>query len=236
MRELFSKALGIGDGDVVSLVGSGGKTSLLWRLAEENREKKTLVSTTTKMFLPPDTHYHHLITGKNNLQQGCNLFYQKLHNGKISIEDEGLLADLCKQAYLSLLECDGAKMKCLKGWGAHEPQVPLFTTMTVGVLPVWGLGLPATEDFVHRLPLFCQVSGGKVRQEISLEHYLSLILHPGGLFGKAVSKRVLFFNLKEERDLQKLKGGFLEKLPDDLLVLAGNVKVGTIFVLRDVGE
>ncbi|MDF2949885.1 MAG: yqeC, partial [Sedimentibacter sp.] len=47
LEEIFN----INTGDVVSIVGSGGKTSLLFKLAEELKNKyKVLVSTSAKIF------------------------------------------------------------------------------------------------------------------------------------------------------------------------------------------
>src|ERR1043166_7206335 len=55
-------ALGVQPGEVVSLIGAGGKTTTLYRLASELREdgKKILLTTTTKIFKPTKPHVDRL--------------------------------------------------------------------------------------------------------------------------------------------------------------------------------
>ena len=52
----FLDACGLSEGAVVSIVGAGGKTSLMFRLAREVRErgKSCLVTTSTRILIPDD--------------------------------------------------------------------------------------------------------------------------------------------------------------------------------------
>lgn len=52
--------------DVITITGAGGKTSLLFFLAEKLSEYgKVLVTTTTKIYCPSEEKYESLIIGNN---------------------------------------------------------------------------------------------------------------------------------------------------------------------------
>ena len=58
----LKEALGVRRGEMVSLIGAGGKTTTLFRLAKELRDEggKVLVTTTTKIFKPTKPHVDRL--------------------------------------------------------------------------------------------------------------------------------------------------------------------------------
>ena len=65
--------LNIDKNSIVSIVGAGGKTSLMFQLAEELREKsRVLVTTTTKIYVPEKGQYDYLIVG----EEGENCFFR----------------------------------------------------------------------------------------------------------------------------------------------------------------
>ena len=51
----LAKLFGFMQQETVAIMGSGGKTTLLWYLAQAFRQQKVLVTTTTKLFLPLST-------------------------------------------------------------------------------------------------------------------------------------------------------------------------------------
>jgi len=179
----YSELLGLQSGDVVAIIGSGGKTSLLFRLVAENRGRRVLVSTTTKMFVPEPEEI-----------ADATLLHGGIVGGKITAPPMDLLCAAAADAELTLLECDGSKERPFKGWAAWEPVVPDFTTVTVGVLPLWGLGLPVAEAYVHRVEEFCRISGAKPGEPVTRRHLEAVIEHPEGLFQRAVGRRVLFLS------------------------------------------
>ena len=253
----YTEAFGILPGDVVSIVGSGGKTSLLWRLAEENRERGVLVSTTTKMWMPEAGAVDWDVSGDgcrgrlwspaggltpplhcgraNPAPTGVSLFYGGVEDGKITAPDLGRLSAFSAEMGLTLLECDGAKALPLKGWAQHEPVVPEFTTVTIGVLPLWVIGQPVCEETVHRVPEFCRITGSFPGELVTALHLARVVNHPDGLFAKARGRRVLFLNDRRNvadgqrpslRDAQTV----LANLDVPMTVLAGDIHRGTIEV------
>ncbi|GHV96591.1 hypothetical protein AGMMS50293_29110 [Spirochaetia bacterium] len=154
---------------VITVIGSGGKTSLIRLLAAHfsrslvKERRKVLVTTTTKMFpLPP-------LDGVTTV--GC--FNEK--TGKLESLPLYELERIIPDFDLVLIEGDGSRELPLKGWADSEPVVPPFTTITVGVLPLWPLGMTVSEKIVHRLPLFCDLSGASPGEVLSVSHLAAVI-------------------------------------------------------------
>ena len=183
---------------VITVIGSGGKTSLIWHLAAffaAQPGRKVLVSPATKMFLPPQPVPGVTLTGSFNERSG------KLE----SLPDEVLRKTIVDYDFV-LIEGDGAKGLPLKAWAAHEPVIPDFTTLTIGVLPLWVMGKPVSEKLVHRLPLFLELTGAAEGELITPEHFVSIITGSKtqpGLFAKARGKKVLFFSGADRNEAVK---------------------------------
>jgi probable selenium-dependent hydroxylase accessory protein YqeC len=112
--------------------------------------------------------------------------------GKLESPPPEIFARLVRAFSLTLIEGDGAAGKPLKGWQPDEPVVPGYTTVTIGVLPVFPLGLPVSEALVHRLPLFCELAGVEEGAVLEARHLAAVIRK--GLFARAQGRRILFFS------------------------------------------
>jgi len=202
MSGAYSEHLGLGSGDVVAMIGSGGKTSLLFRLATENRGRRVLVSTTTKMFWPTPGEYDWDISHEGGCTRSACTGIHLLHSGaageKMAAPSMERLAAASAEAELSLLECDGSRCLPLKGWADYEPVVPDFVTMTVGVLPLWALGVSVGPEQVHRVAQFCRLTGALPGESVTLGHLAAVVGHPEGLFHRAQGRRALFLNYQTE--------------------------------------
>lgn len=187
--------------EVVSLIGSGGKTALLWLLAESLRTRKVLVSTTVKMRPPQPGQADRIIgcptTAGLSSRPGVTFLGIPCGNGKAASPPLPLLDKLFPLFDVSLLESDGANERHYKGWAAHEPVVPDAVTCTIAVMPVPAPGWTADEHLVHRLPLFCKVTGACAGDVLRPEHLAGAVTHPDGLLGKARGRIILFFNQAE---------------------------------------
>ncbi len=199
-------------GERAALVGSGGKTSLLFLLAAQFRGAKVLVSTTTKMGQPPPGAYDVFCSGEDlpklNPAPGITFAAQTGQGSKLSAPQPEALAQAEGKFDYVFLEADGSRQLPLKGWSELEPVVPNFTTLTLGILPLWPLGLPATDAVIHRLPLFCVLTGVKPGEVLSAPHLAAAICPAAGkgLFAAKAGRGVLFFNQVENPDaLQSAK-------------------------------
>ncbi|MEA5015546.1 MAG: selenium cofactor biosynthesis protein YqeC [Candidatus Limiplasma sp.] len=143
----LSALLGLEAGERVAVVGCGGKTSLIGLLAAENAPQGVLIAPTTRIGL-----------AQRVSQPGIAYLGQPQGEKLCAAPLEDILT--ASAAYpLTLMEADGSKGLPLKGWADHEPVVPDFTTLTIGVVSAKAVGLPATPEHAHRLPLFLTQAG-----------------------------------------------------------------------------
>jgi len=234
-KALFSPALGLIPGDALAIVGCGGKTALLHRLAAELRSEIVLLATTTRILFPT-------ISIDNvcppALQAGVNLFHGGFgdDNKKLLPPDLAYLETLRSSGDYTLLECDGSKGLSLKGWAEYEPAVPSWSTVTVGVCTLWPVSTVLSEENVHRPDIFSRLTGAKLGDVATFAHVAAMISHEDGLFGKAVGRRYLFLNQveSEEQMTQALElVAILPQMFKDSLtgILAGSVQQGTVTLL-----
>ncbi|MDR0524589.1 MAG: putative selenium-dependent hydroxylase accessory protein YqeC [Spirochaetaceae bacterium] len=229
-----------GENQRFTVIGCGGKTSLIEYLARNRRGLKTLVTTTTRMAFPsPDKYDYFRDYGKIRSfpapEIGITLA-GSLNEGKLHAIPLDLLGEIAPDFACVLIEGDGSRSLPLKAWADYEPVVPSCTTVTVGILPLWTLGMPVSEDIVHRLPLFTALTGARPGEPVSLEHLVSVITgnYPAsgkGLFSNARGKRILFFNQVEEKNLYWTAQKLASLLPRDFLanlsgIIAGSVRQG----------
>ena len=122
---------------IIAVIGAGGKTTLIHRLAEEYRRKgaSVLVSTTTHMLVEPDTDLScdsFAIMEKIKKTGYCMAGAVCPENSaKMQSLPEQMLHDLMKQVDYALIEADGAKHYALKYPSEQEPVIPEGTTDVV---------------------------------------------------------------------------------------------------------
>ena len=155
----FAETLGVRPG-VTSVIGSGGKTSLLAALAREL--PGTVVLTTTTHILPfPNVplvtsadadNVRTALAGSRVVCVGS----QAEKNGKLVTPELGIDA-LASLADYVLVEADGARRLPLKAHAPWEPVIPACSDRTILVLGASGLGHPVRER-VHRLERFCELA------------------------------------------------------------------------------
>ena len=129
LRNLYDE-LGLKHGDVCTFIGGGGKTSLIFEIARSGRAK-TLVTTTTKMYVPECGFFEpgEKIISKNGFAVAARRFNDEKIQG---ISDEERI-NAAKNFELTLIEADGSKRKPLKIPNDTEPVVPDDTSRIVCV-------------------------------------------------------------------------------------------------------
>lgn len=223
---VFTRALGLGPGDVVSIIGCGGKTSLMNRLATENRDKTVLLSTTTKIRRPGSDILDRTLEAGERPRTGVNLLCGD-GDQKIGGLPPDELAPYLPEEGLALFEADGSRNLPLKGWADYEPVIPAQTTVTIGLCTVWAVGLPCSEEIVHRLPLFTRLTGAAEGCEITLEHIAAMVGGKGGMFEKARGRRLVLVNRVESEEAMALAEDLAGLLPG-FAVFAASIKTGRV--------
>ena len=151
----FAEALQITKG-ITSIIGSGGKTSLMYRLAQElSRHGKVIVTTSTMIF--PPTHIP--VVQELTDFEGCICIGIPCPNGKLSAPKESF-AELAKHADYVLVEADGSKHLPLKAHLSHEPVI-VPNSNVICVVGASGLNSPI-EESVHRYERFYELTGEKI--------------------------------------------------------------------------
>lgn len=208
----LSSLLDFKDREVISIVGAGGKTTLMFRLASElRRMNKLLVSTTTKIYVPREEEYDFITVGQKGLEEFTSKKEKGIYVYGDLINNEGKLVCLSSENLLgisdnfdiTLYEADGSKGKPIKGWNANEPVIEKGTTKTIGVLSIESLGLEINEINIHRIDEFLRLTGEKIGNNISVETLVSVICSSQGLFKNSCGEKILFINkieTKEQKD------------------------------------
>lgn len=147
----------------IAVVGAGGKTTLIHRLAEEYRRKGASV-------LGSDDHTYAGGIGHGSFlrffcYKGKNKKNRILHGGKsvswaeakIGSLPEPVFRDLLIAADYVLIEADGAKHYSLKYPAEHEPVIPAEATDVILVLGIWDLG-KSCQDVIFRFDRMAELT------------------------------------------------------------------------------
>ena len=162
---------------IIAIVGSGGKTTLLKKLAKQYREagKTVFATTTTRMFIEEDT----LLTDDAQtiiraLQEtGCVMAGIPEGIKFRSLSPETFQA-VCVHADVVLVEADGSKHLPLKYPNSSEPVIPENTDEIIVVWGPHGLHRPARE-VCHRLELVTRCLGITEETLITMDHVTKLL-------------------------------------------------------------
>lgn len=152
MAELFNE-LDIVPG-VTAIIGSGGKTTLMYALAQELSQRGSVIVTTTTHIWKPE---HLPVAERVQMAKGIVCVGTPCKNGKLTVPQQSI-QELAQLAEYVLVEADGSAGKPLKAHAEHEPVIPENVTQVICVLGASGLNLPAQES-VHRPEIFCRLTG-----------------------------------------------------------------------------
>jgi probable selenium-dependent hydroxylase accessory protein YqeC len=201
-------ALELRERELISLVGAGGKTSLMFSLAKElqDRRKKVITTTTTKIFYPQTEESPKIILGGasafKKIEGGLDRFKHITWAAETNVDNKlrGVsMADLSAVwstgvADYMIVEADGSARKPVKAPGENEPAVPQETTLFISVLGLSALGRPLTGEFAFRPEGISVLTGLAMNSLMTGDALARLLVHPqGGLKGFRPSMRALIF-------------------------------------------
>jgi len=211
----ISQALRYTPPSSIALVGSGGKTTLLFQLARELVPPVITAATShlhTDQIKLADSHWKG--TRPEDLAGlEANLLGVMLVTGPvIDARTQGLNSDtigwlyqICKNHALPLLiEADGSRQHPLKAPADHEPPIPDFVKMVVVVAGMSGIGKPLTGKTVHNLDLFSALSKLAPGEMITPGALVQVLTHVAGGFKNIprAARRVVLLNQADTSDLQ----------------------------------
>jgi molybdenum cofactor cytidylyltransferase len=214
MTRHLADALGVKRDEVVALVGGGGKTTAMFRLAREIVEKGgcAITTTTTHIFaaqiaLAPA----HVLAAEATRERVAAALGAHRHvlvveptdpatnrAGGVSLERFGALRAWFPDACI-VNEADGSRTRPFKAPAAHEPVIPAETTLVIPVVGADVLGKPLNDDHVHRPELVSALTGVPLGASITPEVVARVLAHPeGGRKGVPAGARVVVLINKVE--------------------------------------
>jgi len=178
------EALSVGSGDVVSLVGAGGKTTVLYALATELRRRglSVVATCTTHTQMPMTAHTapplvvadeeeNWITTVKSRLSRygSVTVVGRRVRDDKLTGIDPVMVDPLRSLADVVVVEADGARRRSLKTPAEHEPVVPEETTLSVVIVGLDVLGASLDAEHVHRAEILSQLSGWALGSPVTEE-------------------------------------------------------------------
>jgi len=148
-------------GDVVSLIGAGGKTTTLIALGHELAEAgwRVLATTTTRIGadqLDLMPHAATITSSMESLSAALSerrfvFLYDRVRSGEVHGPDLNYISNILDSldSDVLLIEADGARGLPLKAPYDHEPVIPSETTLVVPVASLSVLGQPLDESHVY---------------------------------------------------------------------------------------
>jgi len=207
---LLIASLGLKPREMISLVGAGGKTTLMFRLAKELflSGKKVVTTTTTKileptseetpfLFVDPDEEKLKQFVGRHLDKYGhLTIARERIGSGKLKGVSSTLTDDLWGSFEMDymIIEADGAAGRPVKAPRDSEPVIPFSTTLVVAILGMDGVEMELNEKNVFQADRVSKMTGIQMGGRMTDKAMAVLMTHPEGLFkGAPSSSRVVGF-------------------------------------------
>ncbi|EKQ55041.1 MULTISPECIES: selenium cofactor biosynthesis protein YqeC [unclassified Clostridium] len=228
---------------VISFVGGGGKTSLIYELGNELSKlgKKVIITTTTNMFMPQSNvvftgkkediisflKYENLVTvGLKASPKDINANTEELE--KITGLPLNEARKLIELADFVLVEADGSRRLPLKAPAEHEPVILEGSSLVIGVCGIDAFGKPI-EETCHRPNLVANLLNVN-RNHIINEKDIALILlsHNGQKKDVQCDYKVIINKVDNEKLLriaEKISSEFYELGLNELILTTFKEKI-----------
>ena len=167
---------------VTALIGGGGKTTLMYTMAEELRRRGTVLVTTSTHIQRPE-QYPTLLTA-----DAAAVTAALATHGVVCVAGETAEGKLCAPALsfellaaladFVLVEADGSKRLPQKAPAPHEPVIPPNTCRTVYVVGADGFGHPIRQ-VCHRPERYAALCGA-AEDDIVTPALEAAVLHAEG--------------------------------------------------------
>lgn len=167
---------------ITALIGGGGKTTLMYTMAEELRRRGTVLVTTSTHIQRPE-QYPTLLTA-----DAAAVTAALATHGVVCVAGETAEGKLCAPALsfellaaladFVLVEADGSKRLPQKAHAPHEPVIPPNTCRTVYVVGADGFGHPIRQ-VCHRPERYAALCGA-AEDDIVTPALEAAVLHAEG--------------------------------------------------------
>ena len=214
---LLQDALGVALGEMVSLIGAGGKTTTMLRLAKELRDRgcKVLVTRTAKITQPTKPHIDRLflVDELQALVDICDEIAAPVIIGAgRGVNQEGELQGM-PVAWLDrlnhhaafdaiLVEADSAAERLLAIPTDGEPVIPNSCQATIWIVAIKVLGKPLSEGWVYHASRARELLNLPVDATVNQELILQLLQHREGCLKGTPpgSRRIALINQADSQE------------------------------------
>ncbi|PTC02245.1 putative selenium-dependent hydroxylase accessory protein YqeC [Vibrio mediterranei] len=195
-HSLISRATSTREPITISLVGGGGKTQLLYRLANEYQQfgHNVCVTTTTKMYFPNAPELNQVTDFASHSpipSTGIAFVYSERlcpNDNDTKVKVRGLsneqIESLKHQQLYSvfIVEADGSHRLPLKAPARHEPCIPNHSDVVIGVTGADPILNPANPEAIHRWNEFSMLTKCNEGSVIGKNQIQALVHSDQGLF------------------------------------------------------
>jgi molybdenum cofactor cytidylyltransferase len=203
------QALGLAPrGELIAIVGGGGKSSLMFALAEQ-MSGRGVMTTTTRIFAEQmsgaaavgnldDPNWREQL---ESFDRGLLIVGGVEGERAMGVPSE-LPAEILDHARIDwvAVEADGSRMLPVKAPAAHEPVIPTGTTLLVAVVGIDALSKPIGE-VAHRPERVCEVTGLGEQDTLTPAALARLLASPeGGMKNAPAEGRAAVLINKVETD------------------------------------
>ena len=221
----LAHALRVSPTTSTAFIGSGGKTTTLFKLAREFKSPAIVTATTHLGKWQVEFADKHIVAETSasieKLEHGLHgviLVTGKSVGDRTKPITNDLLNELrqfCNYHSIPLLvEADGSRHKPLKAWSNDEPPIPDFVDTVVQVSGMSGLGKPLTDMFVHRPEIFSKLGGIQTGDIVTTDAVIKVLSHPENGMRNAPpkSRKVILLNQADDPELQSSARSMVEPL------------------------
>jgi molybdenum cofactor cytidylyltransferase len=212
----LTRTLRIRPKDVIVLVGGGGKTTLMFRLADELAVsgRRVVTTMTTRIFIGQMLRAPGRLVTEDEaallaeLPAALDAYRHVIVAGEVIIEQDKvqgvsptLLDRIAAQPAVDaiIIEADGSRRLPFKAPAAHEPVIPTSATLVIPVVGLDVLGQPLDAEHVHRPQLVAELTGATLGDPVTAAMIAAVLAHPqGGAKGVPPTARLIPFLNKAE--------------------------------------
>lgn len=181
---------------LVSIIGGGGKTTLMMAMARAHvaRDHTCVTTTSTRICEPAPGDTGAVVVGPvdDMLPRALALVRARQHitvarerevsEDRVKLRGFALpcLNRLFGLGYATIVEADGSAGRSLKAHDTWEPAVPSRSRLVIYVIGADGVGAPLDDEHVHRPALFAARCGLSAGATVTPEAIATVLLHPDG--------------------------------------------------------
>jgi probable selenium-dependent hydroxylase accessory protein YqeC len=247
----LSEILGLKPGDMATVMGAGGKATLMKRLVIELVEAGTpvLVTGTTNLQSLEDWSGPSLLLSGAEREKADEAARKWAARGAVVWVEKKLPRDMFRGIPVEQVESlhgesggnvlivktDGARKRRIKAPRETEPVIPNGATHCIVVLGLNAVGEKAGPDIVFRFERSCEIGGFEEGQTIETRHLAALASHPESYPGHfpAGVKRVLYLSYCVSADRLALAREVRDAVPEGAfdMVITGDTVEGKFYQL-----